>query len=117
MSDAVNPNAVKAGDTEPLVATLSDASGPVNLAGSSVQFRMMSKGGDAPRIHATAQILQGVDGQGRITNRGMVQYNWLPGETDFPGVYGIEWAVTFASGKIRTFPNNRQVTFEIEDAA
>lgn len=112
-----NPNSIKAGDTEPLVATLSDANGPVNLAGASVSFRMKSRvaGAGHDPIAATAELLQGVDvGTGRITNKGMVQYVWAAGETDTPGVYGIEWAVTFGDGKQRTWPNDRTTSFEIQ---
>lgn len=114
-----SPNAIKAGDTTPLVATLSDERGPVNLAGTSVEFRMQSKvtgSGIAP-IAAAAEVLQGVDDNGAITNRGQVEYAWGPGETDVPGLYGFEFAVTFTDGSVRTFPNDRTVLLEIVAAA
>lgn len=117
--ETAKPNSVKQGDTEPLSAVLADTLGPVNLAGSTVRFRMKSRvaGAGHPPIDAPAQNLQSVDGNGRITNKGLVQYPWAAGETDLPGVYGVEWQVTFADGKKRTFPNDRTTTFEIEPNA
>jgi hypothetical protein len=114
-SSASNPNSVKAGDTEPLVATLSDANGPMNIAGAAVLFRMASlvDGVGHARIEAACEILQFVDGQGRIQNKGMVQYVWAAGQTDVPGQYGLEWKVTFGDGTVRTFPNDRTVSFTI----
>jgi hypothetical protein len=115
-----NPNSIKQGDTKPLVATLTDAKGPVNLAGCSVQFRMKSRvagQGHAP-IAGACTVLQYVDvDSGRIKERGQVQYDWGVGQTDVPGLYGLEFDVTFPDATTQTFPNDRTTTFEIQPAA
>lgn len=111
-----NPNRLKQGDTKPLVATLKDVNGAIDLTSCTALFRMKSKTtgvGHAP-ISAACEILQGLDGNGRIINKGKLRYVWAAGETDLPGVYGIEFTVTFPDGKKRTFPNDRLVTLEIE---
>lgn len=110
------PNSIQSGDTEPIVATLSDADGPVNIAGAGVVMNMLSRvaGSGHAEVNGVCTVLQGLDGNGRITNRGMVQYDWGAGETDVKGVYGLRWRVTFGDGKIRTFPNHGSVTLEIE---
>lgn len=110
-----NPNAIIQGDTDPLVMTIEDANGPINVAGSTVRIRMKSKvtGAGHTPIYSLCTVLQGLDGSGRITNKGMVQYAWAAGETDVPAVYGIQVEVTLPNGKVRSFPNDRMVTFEI----
>lgn len=98
------------------MATLSDKNGPVNLAGATVHMRMKSRvaGSGHAAINGVCTVLQSVDGNGRITNKGMVQYPWAAGETAIVGVYGLDWPVIFGDGKTRTFPNAGTVTFEIE---
>ena len=116
---APNANGIKQGDTEPLTAILSDEEGPVNLAGADVTFRMSSRvagAGHAP-ISGDCLVVQSTDGNGRIIDRGKVQYVWGVGETDVAGIYGVEFAVRFPDGKQRTFPSDRTVTFEIIAAA
>lgn len=106
------------GDTEPLVTTLTDARGPIDLTGCTAWFRMKSLvAGGHPPIFAACGIMQQVDGSGKITNKGKVSYTWATGETDVVGVYGLQWVVTFTNGKKRTFPNKRMKTWNIEPAA
>lgn len=113
---APSPESIKQGDTKPLVATLEDANGLVNLAGvTSVVMRMKSlvAGSGHVPIAGTCDILQSVDGNGRIVDKGKVSYSWATGETDVAGVYGLEWVLTDAFGKTQTFPNDRPFSFEI----
>lgn len=113
----MNPNSIVAGDTDPLVATLSDKRGPVNLTGATVRMFLVQATtgiGHAP-FNGDCTVLQGVDSNGRITNRGMVSYAWAAGQTDLAGVYRLRWRVTWSSGKVRTFPNSGPgVSWEIE---
>lgn len=37
---------------------------------------------------------------------GLVSYTWVAGDLNTPGVYRGEWEVTFASGKVQTFPSD-----------
>lgn len=114
---APKPDSLKQGDTIPLVATLSDAGGPINLEGTSVRMRMVSRveGSGHPPILGNCEILQYTDETtGRVKQRGQVQYRWGPGETDEVGVYGIDWQVTFTDGTTRSFPNASTVVLEIE---
>jgi hypothetical protein len=112
-----NPNSIVAGDNDPLVATLSDIRGPVNLQGATVEFELNQATpgvGHAP-FTGTCDVLQGVDGGGNITSKGVVSYSWAAGQTDLAGVYRLRWRVTWSSGKTRTFPNSGPgVTWEIE---
>lgn len=74
---------------------------PVNLTGSTVRFTMKRK--DAPeseppiidrRVAAKVQ-----------DNPGIVRHDWISGDTATAGSYVAEFEVTFASGKIGTYPN------------
>ena len=114
-----SPNSLKVGDTSPIVATLTDERGPVNLAGALIEFRMRSRvpGSGHADIAEPGEVLQDVNESGAIINKGQVQYAWGGGETDVPGLYGFEFAVTFPDGSIRTFPNDRTVLLEIVAAA
>ena len=35
---------------------------------------------------------------------GILQYDWIAGDTDVPGIYLVEAIVTFAGGAIQRFP-------------
>lgn len=113
----VKPKSIVAGDTDPLVATLRDKAGPVNLAGAAIQFEFAqaTPGVGHVAFAGACDLLQGVDSGGRITSKGMVSYPWVTGQTAIPGVYRLRWRVTFANGKVRTFPNSGPgESFEIE---
>jgi len=90
---------IKQNDTSPsLSATLTDFSGnPINLTSSSVQFHMEDLGGtikvDSPCVISNASL-------------GLVQYNWVTGDTDTIGTYKVEFEVTYLDSSIETFPNN-----------
>jgi hypothetical protein len=43
---------------------------------------------------------------GSLDASGQVQYQWQTGDTTNAGVYRAEWQVTFATGKIETWPDN-----------
>lgn len=90
---------IKQNDTSPsLQATLKDASlDPINLTGASVRFHMKSLEGtmkvDKPMLVVDAQ-------------NGVIQYNWVDGDTNTAGTYFVEFEVTYADDAVETFPNN-----------
>jgi len=76
------------GDTdEERVVDLTDATG--------VQLRM--KRGGQVVLQAAMSIV--------VPELGSIQYDWQPGDTARPGKYQVEFVVTFAGGKERTFPS------------
>lgn len=93
---------VKRGDTPmwPLKVTLS-ASDPsfVDLTGcTEVRILVRLPGASQPKINAAGEIVSSA-------NR-IVQYNaWTEGDCDTPGVYRVEFQLTFTGGKKVTFPN------------
>jgi hypothetical protein len=107
---------IKRGDTLPaLEAVLSDDSGPVNLAGSSVYFVMreapaaeecdQARGGAASvAVMKRAAVVVGDQGIGSTT-RGRVRYEWSAGDTARPGRYLGEFEVHFGSSGIWSFPS------------
>jgi hypothetical protein len=42
----------------------------------------------------------------QVTGPPIVSYDWLPGDTDNSGEHKAEFKVTYADGRIETFPNN-----------
>jgi hypothetical protein len=40
---------------------------------------------------------------------GVLEYQWLPGDTDVPGTYEVHAKVTFASGLVQTFPQTSKL--------
>ena len=90
---------IKQNDTSPsLEATLKDAQlVPIDLMGASVKFHMKSSDG-VVKVNQNMIITD--------TDNGVVQYNWVTGDTDTVGAYYIEFQVTYSDSSIETFPNN-----------
>ena len=90
---------IKQNDTSPaLQATLKDAAlAPINLTGATVRFHMKS-------VDGTVKI----DTAMTVTNAlgGVVQYDWVAGDTDTVGTYYVEFEVTYSDASVETFPNN-----------
>ena len=90
---------IKQNDTSPsLGATLKDAQlTPINLVGSTVKFHMKSSDG-VVKVNQSMVVTDAING--------VVQYNWVTGDTDTVGTYYIEFQVTYSDSSIETFPNN-----------
>ena len=98
---------VKQGDTAPPFAdTLLDNLGnPVNLTGATVRFVMRPQRRRLVKVAAAATVVQ--VGDGSDGSKGKVRYSQTSGDVDTPGLYDVEWEVTYSGGKIETFPNGR----------
>jgi len=92
---------IKQNDTSPSVqAALTDANNTaINLTGASVQFHMEAVDGTL-KVDAAMTV---TDDTG-----GVVQYDWVTGDTDTVGTYYVEFEVTYSDGSIETFPNNNK---------
>ena len=64
-------------------------------------------GSSTASIDATASIIS-------VPN-GIVQYNWVSGDTSNIGSYQAEFEVTYSDGNVETFPNSRYINVEIID--
>jgi hypothetical protein len=93
---------IKRGDTLPSIQstlTHSDNSGGLASA-SSVKFIMRLPYTNTPKVRAAATLVEVSD------TTLVVRYDWVSGDTNVADEYRAEWEVTFASGKIETFPND-----------
>jgi hypothetical protein len=103
---------IKQNDTASfLTRDLKDAFGsPVNVTGASVVFSMRVKPAGTMKI--TRQ-------DGVIVNAGIgrVRYEWNSGDgdTNTADEYEGEFQVTYANGKIQTFPNDGHIPIVITD--
>lgn len=106
---------IKQNDRRPLfVVALKDDFGelteaPVNLTtASTVVFNMRTATGGTIRVNR---------GGAAITNAaaGEVTYSWGTADTALNGSYEAEVEVTWADGKVETFPNNSYWTVTIVD--
>ncbi len=96
---------IKTGDRRPYVdAVLKDASGAVNITGSTSYFVMETL--------AEKKIIYG---KCTITNAtgGAVRYSWGSTDTTTAGNYRAEFVTTFGDGRQATFPNTRMLDVEI----
>lgn len=111
---------IKTNDSLPaLEATLEDASGAVNLAGATVQFRLA----------ATVQVE--VDGcvtykpgtvvftkSATVVNAatGAVKYEWAAADTANAGYFVGEFVATFTGGKKQSFPTTGFIPVSINSS-
>lgn len=107
-----DPFSIKEGDTLPaLRATLLDKDGnAVDLtAATAVQFRYELQGQFNTDVTKVATIVTAVDG--------IVEYQWVTGDTDIPGEYFGEFIVSFGTDK-QTFPSGKDdfIEFCIADS-
>ena len=99
---------IKEGDTSPpFRGVAKDATGrPVPLGGSSVEFRM------SPQIPGLRADIVAEAEYDEETSE--LIYRWADGDTDTPGLYDAEFAVTFpAGGGVETFPNGEYARVEV----
>jgi hypothetical protein len=91
---------IKRNDTRPFlrVALGYDDGTDANLSiASAVKFLM--KDCKSGRLKVSAGVATVVDAA-----NGVVEYQWVTGDTDTAGRFDIEWEVTWADGRIQTFP-------------
>lgn len=97
---------IKQNDTSPsLQATLKDAAlNPIDLTGATVRFHMKSVDGTL-KVDEVMTIVTAASG--------IVQYDWVSGDTDTVGTYYVEFEVTYADASVETFPNNGNKTISV----
>ena len=100
---------IKTNDTGPVLSvTLTDANGNgIGLAGASARFHMKAFGATSLKIDAPATIKDDVNG--------VVQYDWVAGDTDTAGTYYGEIEVLYGDATVETFPNNGYFTIIIKE--
>ena len=100
---------IKENDTTPsLRASLLNGSGdPVDLIGTTVRFYMRLMGSNSTTIDASASVISEANG--------IVQYDWVAGDTADVCSYQAEFEVTYSDGNIETFPNANYSGVEIID--
>ena len=101
---------IKANDTASFITRdLKDAFGaPVNVTGAAVVFSMRVK--PAGTLKVTRQTCAIVSG-----GTGRVRYEWIADDTDTADEYEGEFQVTYANGKIQTFPNDGHIPVVVTD--
>lgn len=95
------------GDTSPFFwSRLEDGAGnAANLIDASLRFIMRGVRASSPKVAAAAVI------ENPTTNA--VYYAPTADDVDEEGGYFIDWEVTYSSGKVETFPNDRSMTCDI----
>jgi hypothetical protein len=101
---------IKEGDTASFITRdLKDAFGaPVNVTGATVVFSMRVK--PAGTLKVTRQPCVIV-----TAGTGRVRYEWIADDTDTADEYEGEFQVSYANGKIQTFPNDGHIPVVITD--
>jgi hypothetical protein len=100
---------IKQNDTlPPLVATFLnyDNSGYIIPDGSTIRFIMRRQNNKAIKVSSTNVIVQDAA-------NGVVQYQWVSGDTCDEGLFDFEFEVTLSGGTRITFPNNSYRVCEI----
>lgn len=103
---------MRVGDTAPrLDATLRNAGGTAqNIQGATVAYRVAPISGGTLTVAGTAVIDQNSDGSDGTL--GMVHIDW-PAAFQTSGVYLAMLEVTYASGLVESFPNDRNLLINV----
>jgi len=91
---------IKQDDTQPAMKVrLKDSAGnPANLTGATVRVAIQHYSRPAIKFNRAAHIADAITGE--------VWLVWQPEETETPGLYRIEFRVTYQDGNRETFPND-----------
>lgn len=94
---------IKKGDTVPLRVTLEWEDGTaIDLSSAtSVNFVMKLWRETTSDVDAVCVVID--------ASNGIVEYQWVAGETDVVGLYGIEFVITYSDGTIYTVPSNGEL--------
>ena len=104
---------IKQNDTSPaLIAELLSNGASFNLTGATVRLHVRHiEGGvlivDAPVEVLDEAALQELADAGvsvNVESQSTVRYEWQPEDTDEPGLFEMEWEVTWANEQVQTFP-------------
>lgn len=91
---------IKRNDTSPVMEAriLGKTQQPVSLAGATVVFNMRNAAGGVVINRAPVVVLDNA--------AALVRYSWIAADTARSGTYQAEFEVTFADGKVETFPKS-----------
>ena len=88
---------------------LKDAFGaPVNVTGATVKFSMRVKPAGTVKVDDQDAVVV-------TAGTGRVRYEWTAANTNTADEYEGEFQVTYANGKIQTFPNDGHIPIVITD--
>ena len=97
---------IKRGDTSPAIRYALDPA-TVVLTGATVRFQMRARNG-AVLMDVAALVVT-------ATGTPTVEYSWQAGDTATAGLYEAEFRVTYADGKIETFPNDGFIPVRVNE--
>lgn len=91
---------IKRNDTSPVMDArlMSEQQKAVGLEGATVVFNMRSFNGSVVIDRADVTVLE--------AESGLVRYEWVASDTASTGTFQGEFEVTFADGKVETFPKS-----------
>lgn len=99
---------IKRNDTRPAIRgrlKYEDGStAPIGI-NDTVRFKMRRQETAVADVDALATVLDG--------EQGIVEYAWLPADTDTAGEYFGEFEVTYSDGRVQTFPNKSHIRIHI----
>ena len=101
---------IKQNDTASFITRdLKDAFGaPVNVTAAAVVFSMRVKPAGTVKVDAVDAVIV-------TAGTGRVRYEWTATNTNTADEYEGEFQVTYANGKIQTFPNDGHLPIVITD--
>ena len=97
---------IKRGDTSPAIRYALEPA-TVVLTGATVRFQMRARNG-AVLMDVAALVVT-------ATGTPTVEYSWQAGDTATAGLYEAEFRVTYADGKIETFPNDGFIPVRVNE--
>ena len=100
---------IKKGDTGPRLLYALSPAAEIDLTGATVRFSMRSRVSGTVRISRAAAVIV------TATVTPTVAYDWQTADTAVAELCDAEFEVTYAGGKIETFPNTGFIAVVVTD--
>lgn len=100
---------------KPMRITLRGPDGqPLDLSDvRTLRFVLSLREAETPTVDAAMEIIQDVDGDGEIVDKGVAEYVWVAGDLDTEGIYDGEFPIEYTGNSTDRVPQDGYIEFQV----